>query len=411
MHWLDAARYADTNGYNNDEDRVDVALARLGDRRLQPRTCPTISSSSSSSPATCCPMRDASTQQSRHRLQPQSRAHDRRAASSKRSTASSTSPTASTRRPPSSSACRCNAPAATTTSTTRSRSATTIASSPSSTTCRTRVVGYSQGRMAEPLLEGADSPSSRPSSRGWSAGEASWTAASAHARPRRSTPAVAAWEAGACRPTDRCAGRAGWAWSPTSRSMRRQATGWPMPSTRLALGTIRGKALDVAGKIGERPGIRRPDVRRARARSARSTRDQKFSLAAWIYPTVERAGDRPLEDGRWQRLSRLRPDPRRRQGRQPLRPSLARQRASRSSRRAAVAERVAPRRRRPTTARARRRGVQHLRRRPAAGAGRDDQQHAGRHAQDRQAVPHRQAASIGPLQGQDRRRADCIAEL
>ena len=35
IRWLDAARYADTNGYQTDGERLDVALARLGDRRLQ----------------------------------------------------------------------------------------------------------------------------------------------------------------------------------------------------------------------------------------------------------------------------------------------------------------------------------------------------------------------------------------
>ena len=32
--WLDAARYADTNGYQGDQRAHDVALARLGDRAL-----------------------------------------------------------------------------------------------------------------------------------------------------------------------------------------------------------------------------------------------------------------------------------------------------------------------------------------------------------------------------------------
>ena len=34
--WLDAARYADTHGYHIDSLREHVAVARLGDRRLQP---------------------------------------------------------------------------------------------------------------------------------------------------------------------------------------------------------------------------------------------------------------------------------------------------------------------------------------------------------------------------------------
>ena len=37
VRWLDAARYADTNGYQFDGERNHVALARLGDRRVQPQ--------------------------------------------------------------------------------------------------------------------------------------------------------------------------------------------------------------------------------------------------------------------------------------------------------------------------------------------------------------------------------------
>ena len=37
MQWLDLARYADTHGYHIDSHRGNVALARLGDRRLQPQ--------------------------------------------------------------------------------------------------------------------------------------------------------------------------------------------------------------------------------------------------------------------------------------------------------------------------------------------------------------------------------------
>jgi hypothetical protein len=36
-HWLDQARYADSNGYTIDSDRRDVALSRLGHRRAQRR--------------------------------------------------------------------------------------------------------------------------------------------------------------------------------------------------------------------------------------------------------------------------------------------------------------------------------------------------------------------------------------
>ena len=55
VRWLDAARYADTSGYQSDGERHHVAVARLGDRGLQRATCRSISSRSSSSPATCCP--------------------------------------------------------------------------------------------------------------------------------------------------------------------------------------------------------------------------------------------------------------------------------------------------------------------------------------------------------------------
>ena len=37
IRWLDAARYADTNGYQTDAERHHVALARLGDRCVQPQ--------------------------------------------------------------------------------------------------------------------------------------------------------------------------------------------------------------------------------------------------------------------------------------------------------------------------------------------------------------------------------------
>ncbi len=37
MQWLDLARYADTHGYHIDSEREHVAVARLGDRRLQPQ--------------------------------------------------------------------------------------------------------------------------------------------------------------------------------------------------------------------------------------------------------------------------------------------------------------------------------------------------------------------------------------
>ena len=53
--WLDLARYADTNGYEKDNRRDDLAVSRLGDRRAQRATCRSTSSRSSRSPATCCP--------------------------------------------------------------------------------------------------------------------------------------------------------------------------------------------------------------------------------------------------------------------------------------------------------------------------------------------------------------------
>ena len=56
LDWLDAARYADTNGYYNDSERQAWPWR---DWVIGPstRTCRSISSPSSNSPATCCPMR------------------------------------------------------------------------------------------------------------------------------------------------------------------------------------------------------------------------------------------------------------------------------------------------------------------------------------------------------------------
>ena len=55
-HWLDLARYADSDGYTIDAPAADLEVSRLGDRRAQSATCRSISSSSSRSPATCCRM-------------------------------------------------------------------------------------------------------------------------------------------------------------------------------------------------------------------------------------------------------------------------------------------------------------------------------------------------------------------
>ena len=55
--WLDLARYADTNGYEKDRPRIDLAVSRLGDRRPQRRHAVRPVHASSSSPATCCPRR------------------------------------------------------------------------------------------------------------------------------------------------------------------------------------------------------------------------------------------------------------------------------------------------------------------------------------------------------------------
>ena len=57
MDWLDVARYADTHGFNNDSEPVHVAMARLGDRRLQPQHAVRPIHRSSNWPATCCRIR------------------------------------------------------------------------------------------------------------------------------------------------------------------------------------------------------------------------------------------------------------------------------------------------------------------------------------------------------------------
>ena len=74
VDWLDAARYADTNGYQSTATQDDVAVARLGDRHST-RTCRSTSSPSSNSPATCCPTPTAR-QQIANGFQPQP--HDQR---------------------------------------------------------------------------------------------------------------------------------------------------------------------------------------------------------------------------------------------------------------------------------------------------------------------------------------------
>ena len=55
----------------------DLVVPRLGDQRLQPQPCRSTSSRSSSSPATCCPNRDARPAD-RHRLQPLQHHDERR---------------------------------------------------------------------------------------------------------------------------------------------------------------------------------------------------------------------------------------------------------------------------------------------------------------------------------------------
>lgn len=55
MQWLDAARYADTNGYNNDEMRTMWPCATGSSKPSAPE-CPGISSSSNNWPVICCPM-------------------------------------------------------------------------------------------------------------------------------------------------------------------------------------------------------------------------------------------------------------------------------------------------------------------------------------------------------------------
>ena len=54
LYWLDVVRYADTGGYHSDNHRDVCAVPRLCDRGLQRATSRSISSRSSSSPATCC---------------------------------------------------------------------------------------------------------------------------------------------------------------------------------------------------------------------------------------------------------------------------------------------------------------------------------------------------------------------
>ena len=60
-HWLDVVRYADYHDGNpKARDRQlraarSLALSRLGGRRRSTATCPSTSSSSTRSPATCCP--------------------------------------------------------------------------------------------------------------------------------------------------------------------------------------------------------------------------------------------------------------------------------------------------------------------------------------------------------------------
>ena len=55
VRWLDAARYADTNGYQYRRRALHVALARLGDRCVQPQSALRSVHRSSRSPAICCP--------------------------------------------------------------------------------------------------------------------------------------------------------------------------------------------------------------------------------------------------------------------------------------------------------------------------------------------------------------------
>ena len=54
-YWLDAARYADTNGYPLRQLPRSLGLSRLGDQRLQPQPALRPLHRSSNSPATCCP--------------------------------------------------------------------------------------------------------------------------------------------------------------------------------------------------------------------------------------------------------------------------------------------------------------------------------------------------------------------
>ena len=102
VDWLDAAPLRRHQRLPDRRRAVHVAVARLGDRRLQPQHAvrPLHRRAARRRPAA---QRRRSTSD-RHRVQPQSPSATPRAASSTRSTASSTSPTASTPRPRSGSA-------------------------------------------------------------------------------------------------------------------------------------------------------------------------------------------------------------------------------------------------------------------------------------------------------------------
>ena len=57
MWWLDAARYSDTDGFQQDQTRHKLALARLGDQAFQTNKSFRAIHRSSSSRVTCCPTR------------------------------------------------------------------------------------------------------------------------------------------------------------------------------------------------------------------------------------------------------------------------------------------------------------------------------------------------------------------
>ena len=148
-HWLDLARFAESDGYENDRLRPDAWRFRdWVDRRLQPRPAVRPVHRSSSSPATCCPNATAE-QKIAAGLSPQHALEQRRRRATRRSSAPTPSRTAPTRPAAVWLGLTLGCASATRTSTTRSRSASTTSSTPSSTT-PTTPTSTLPGRQAAP---------------------------------------------------------------------------------------------------------------------------------------------------------------------------------------------------------------------------------------------------------------------